>query len=85
MALTAPEWLTRRGGGVQYASDKRTWFVLFSDQPQYALVPVPVGGQFGCAIRQTNTGKTVESTSKAPTAEAALQAGLEDLRKVLGW
>jgi hypothetical protein len=85
MSLTPPSWLTLHGGRLELASDQRTWFVLLGEQAAYAVVPVPVGGQFGCAIRQANNGRRVESTSKAPTAEAAVQAGLEDLRKALGW
>jgi hypothetical protein len=85
MTLTAPEWLTRHGGALQLASDGRTLFVLFANEAQYSLTPVPVGGQFGCAIRQTINGQRLASNSRAPTAEAALQAGLEDLRQALGW
>jgi hypothetical protein len=85
MVVSAPEWLTRRGGSVQQASTGGAWFVHFSGQPQYSLVPVPVGNAVGCAIRQTINGKRIESTSTATTPEQALQAGLEDLRKSLGW
>ena len=85
MSVTAPEWLTRRGGRLQMASDKATWFVMFGDEAQYALQPVPVGGEYGCAIRETINGRRIDSTSKAPSPEAAVQAGLEDLRQALGW
>jgi hypothetical protein len=85
MSVAVPGWLSQRGGALQMASDKKTWFVMVGGQPQYALQPVPVGGQLGCAIRQTINGRRVESTAKAPTAEAALQAGLEELRNALGW
>jgi hypothetical protein len=85
MALTAPAWLTQHGGSLQPGSDRRTWFVLFAGQPQYALVPVPVTGQFGCAVRQTINGRRIDSSRRAATPEAALQAGLEDLRQALGW
>jgi hypothetical protein len=82
---TAPDWLARRGGSVQRSGDGRRWLVMFENQPQYALAIVPVGGQLGTAILQTVSGRRIDSTSKAPTEEAALAAGLEDLRKALGW
>lgn len=85
MTLTAPEWLTRRGASLLAGSDGQTWFVLFGDRPQYSLAPVPVGGRFGCSVRQAVNGKSVASPSPAPTTEAAMQAGLEELRKALGW
>jgi hypothetical protein len=85
MTVTAPEWLTRRGGGLERGSNGIIWFVMFSGQPQYSLTPVPVGEEFGCAIKQTINGLRVASASKAATAEKAVQAGLEDLRQALGW
>ncbi|HYT95636.1 MAG TPA: hypothetical protein VEL76_43355 [Gemmataceae bacterium] len=85
MAVTAPEWLTKRGGSLQPHSDGRTWYFMLRGQPQYKLVPVPVGGKFGCAISQTINGQRVESSSTATSLEDALRAGLEDLRKALGW
>jgi hypothetical protein len=84
MALTAPDWLARRSGALQRGSDGR-WYVVFSGQPQYRLEPVPVAGQFGCAIVQTINGERIPSDSRAATAEDAIRAGLEDLRKALGW
>lgn len=83
--MTTPDWLTRRGGKLKQASDGLTWFVLFAEQPQYALTVVPVGGTFGCAIRQTINGRRLDSPGSQPSREAALSAGLEDLRKTLGW
>ena len=85
MALTAPEWLARHGGSLLPASDGRTWFVMLEGQPQYTLAPVPVQGQFGCSILQTINGRRVDSSATATSAEEALRAGLEDLRKALGW
>jgi len=85
MQLTAPEWLTRHGGQLQWGSDGRTCFVLFGQNPQYALEPIPVAGRFGCVIRQTINGRRIDCSAQAATAEAALQAGLEDLRQALGW
>jgi hypothetical protein len=85
MTLTTPEWLTRHDGTVKLGSDGSTWYVLLAGKPQYALLPRPVGDKFGCQIKQTNNGTTVTGTAKATGREDALQEGLEDLRKALGW
>jgi hypothetical protein len=85
MAVTAPEWLTRRGGGLKLASDGRTWYVLLSGEPQYTVVERPVAGKFGAFVKHVNSGKPIDSTSIADTPEGAVVAGLEDLRKALGW
>ena len=61
------------------------WFVVFSGQPNYSLAIVPVGGKFGCAIRQTINGRRIESPGAYGTLEEACNAGLDDLRKALGW
>ena len=83
--LKTPAWLTGRGGSLRCGSDGQTWYVLLGDEPQYALTAVPVAGQFGCAIHQTINGRRIESGSRAGGAKAAVQSGLEDLRKALGW
>jgi hypothetical protein len=85
MAVTAPEWLTRRSGSLKLASDRRTWYVLLSGEPQYTVVERPVAGRFGAFVKHANSGKPIESTSTAASPEEAVAAGLEDLRKALGW
>jgi hypothetical protein len=85
MAVTAPEWLTRRGGSLKLASDDRTWYVLLDGEPNYAVVERPVAGKFGSLVKVVNSGRPVESTSTAASPEEAVAAGLEDLRKALGW
>jgi hypothetical protein len=85
MALTAPDWLTRHDGTVKLGSDGLTWYVLLGDKPLYALVPRPADDEYTTLVKQTNNGKILATTKPAPTAEAALQAGLEELRKALGW
>jgi hypothetical protein len=85
MAITAPEWLVKRGGSLKPGPYGDVWFVMFQGGPQYKLAPVPVGGKYGCAITQTINGKPIPSTARADTADAAIQGGLEDLRKALGW
>jgi hypothetical protein len=85
MALAAPEWLARRGGTLKAGGDAHTVYLMLSDQPLYAVVPVPVAGKFGCAIIQTNNGKRIECPSTAPSAQEALHLGLEEVRKTMGW
>lgn len=83
--MTAPDWLVKRGCDLKVGSDRRTWYVLLGPQPHYSLVAVPAGDRFGCAVRQTINGVRIDSPGTYPTADAALQGGLDDLRKALGW
>jgi hypothetical protein len=85
MALTAPEWLTRRGGSLKAGTDGSTCYVLLNGQPLYAVVPMPVTGKVGWTIVQTNNDKRIEGNATATSAEEALRRGLEHLRNVLGW
>ncbi len=83
--MTAPDWLTQRGGSLKLGSDGKTWFVLFAGQPNYSLRAVPVGHTFGCTIRQTNNGARVESARTFAGDDEAIGGGLDDLRRALGW
>jgi hypothetical protein len=83
--MTEPEWLTRRGGKLKMASDGNTRFVVLGGQPEYTVVPRPVANQWGCFIKQTNSGRPIPSSSTAPGEDQALAAGLEELRQYLGW
>ena len=85
MAVTRTEWLSKRGGEFKSGPDGRTWLVFLNHQPFYMLTPVPVAGQHGCEIKQTNNGKLFESADRAPSVDDALRNGLEALRKLLGW
>ena len=85
MPLTTPDWLNRHGGELRHGTTGHSWFVVFDGAPQYKLVATPVGGKFGCHITQTINGLDIESASSAANAEEAVKAGLEDLRKALGW
>jgi hypothetical protein len=85
MTITAPDWLTRHGGSLKLASDGGTWFVMVEGEPVYSVTERPVADKFGCSIRLTNSGKPIESQSTAPDPAGAVSAGLEDLRKYLGW
>jgi hypothetical protein len=83
--MTIPDWLAQRGGDLKLGSDGQRWYVIVGAQPQYSLVAVPVGGRFGCAIRQTINGKRIESAGVCNSVDEAIRAGLEDLRNALGW
>jgi hypothetical protein len=83
--MTAPDWLTQRGGTLKLGSDGATWYVLFAGQPNYSLAVTPVGGKFGCVIRQTNNGARIESAATFGSADEAIRGGMGDLRKALGW
>jgi hypothetical protein len=83
--MTTPEWLAQRDGQLRPGVNADTYLVRLSGAPQYRLAVVPAGGQFTCAVTQTNNGKRLDSGSTHPTAEAALQCGLDELGKTLGW
>ena len=83
--MTAPDWLTQRGGALKLGSDGATWYVLFAGQPIYSLSAVPVDGKLGCVIRQTNNGARVAGAGQFATADEAIRGGLDDLRQALGW
>jgi hypothetical protein len=84
MTMTAPEWLTRRGGELRQRYDG-SWAVVLNGAPQYVLALTPAAGKHSCKVTQTNNGQRLDSGSVHPTEQEALQAGLEDLRKTLGW
>ena len=87
MTVTTPEWLTRHGGELRPAGKARanTWAVFLNNEPNYLLEPMPVAGKFGCKVTQTNNGRRLDSGGAFATEEEAMQGGLEDLRKALGW
>lgn len=85
MAVTTPEWIARRDGSLKLGSDNTTWYLLFGTRPHYSLTSVPAQGKFTCAIRQTENGKRIESPRVHATSEEAIQGGLQDLGKDLGW
>jgi hypothetical protein len=83
--VTAPEWLTKRGGVLRESTLGQRWLVLLNDEPQYRLVPIPAAGKWSCEVTQTVNGRRLDSGGTYPTLEDALRGGLEDLRKALGW
>ena len=85
MAVTTPEWLTRRGGQLQPGRDDRTWTVYFAGEPQYLLAAAPAEGKFSCRITQTINGCRLDGGKVYPSVDDAVNGGLEELRQVLGW
>jgi len=85
MALTAPDWLTRRGGTLRVHPDGSSWWVVIDGRPLYMLRAIPAKNKFSSQVEETVNGKRLESKTVYAAAEEALRGGLEDLRKNLGW
>ena len=85
MAMTTPDWLARRDGGLRMGYDGLTWLVLFNGGPQYELTPIPAAGRFSCAIVETVSSERLDEGATYPTDGDALRGGLEELRTFLGW
>ncbi len=85
MTVATPDWLTQRGVHLQESKNGLSWLVYLGKEPQYLLMAVPVKGQFGCRITQTINGRRLDVGATYPSVEAALQGGLEELRRALGW
>ena len=83
--METPGWLAQRGGVLKLGNDRKTWFVIFTGQPHYALEAVPAGNRPGCAVRQTVSGQRVPANATFASADEALRGGLENLRQHLGW
>jgi hypothetical protein len=85
MLLNPPEWLSRRGGSLRPGIDSDSWVVMFDHQPQYILKPIPAKGKYSYELMQSINGRRLDNSGIYSSAEEAVQAGLEELRKVLGW
>jgi hypothetical protein len=85
MAVQTPEWLTKHNGSLEAGPDGRSWVVVFDQQPQYVLRPLPAAAKYGCQVMQSINGRRLESGGTYPSLDEAIQGGLEDLRKALGW
>jgi hypothetical protein len=83
--MTAPEWLTRHAGDLIPVPNGHALAVVLNGSQQYRLEPMPVGLKFGCRIIQTVNGRRLDGPTTWETKEQALQGGLEELRKLLGW
>jgi hypothetical protein len=85
MAVSTPDWLSQHGGELRPSKDGHSWSVYFAGALQYVLLPVPAKGTYSCRITETINGRRLDGTATYPTAEAAANGGLEELRKALGW
>jgi hypothetical protein len=85
MTPATPDWLTRHDCSLQSGVAGQTFLVLLGGKPHYLIKPLPLGGKFGCNVTQTINGKRLDAGGAYPSLDEALQGGLEDLRKTLGW
>ncbi|HLW68506.1 MAG TPA: hypothetical protein VKS79_24520 [Gemmataceae bacterium] len=83
--IPTPEWLSQRGGQIRPGISANTWLILLSNMQEYAAMVTPAAGKFTCAVTQRNNGKRLDKATVYPTAEAAVQGGLEELKQALGW
>lgn len=82
----APEWLSKRDGGLAPGIRQHILFVTVSKKPHYRLETRPAKGQFACYVSQTENGKLIDDAAAVyPTADAAFAGGLERLKQKLGW
>ena len=85
MTVTTPDWLARHDCQLRLVEHGAAWAVYLGNEPQYLLQLVPVAGKHGCKVTQTINGRRLDNGTAHATPEEALQAGLEDLRRYLGW
>ena len=78
-------WLTRRGGTLRLGTDGQTWYLFFGDSMDYSLTTTPVADKHGGVLRQITSGQRLECPGTWATRNEALAAGLESLRKQMGW
>lgn len=83
--MNVPDWLARRNGSLKPGLNTQTWMVTLDGHPHYRLFATPAGGQFTCAVYQTNNGRRLDGGKKYASVEAALVGGLDELRERLGW
>jgi hypothetical protein len=83
--MAVPEWLRVRDGSIVPGVNGHSVFVSFGGQPHYRLDVRPANGQLTCAITQTENGRRLDEGKAYPTADAAVEGGLEELRAKLGW
>jgi hypothetical protein len=84
-SVATPDWLAKHGGELRPSKDGRSRMVFFGGQMQYVLALDPVRGKFGCRVIQTINGRRLDSGGNYEAPDDAFRAGLEDLRKALGW
>ena len=84
MAVQVPEWLTRRGSSLREGRDG-SWYLFVDGEPQYRLKSFPAAGKFACEVEQTINSHRFDGKDTYATADQAVQGGLDELRKKLGW
>jgi hypothetical protein len=85
MAVTTPDWLTKRGGSLSASKDNRRFAVYFANEPQYVVEVIPADGKYSTRVFQSINGRRLQNTGVFPSPDEAAAGGLEDLRKSLGW
>jgi hypothetical protein len=85
MTVTTPDWLAQHDGELRPNRDGQSCTVYLGGQPQYVLIPVPARGGYACRVSMTINGRRLDGGGISPTAADAVQSGLDDLRKALGW
>jgi hypothetical protein len=85
MNVSLPDWLKLRNGSLRSAVEGHSQFVILDGEPQYKLTAVPVTGKHGCWIIQCVNGRPLPAQGTYATVDEALNGGLEELRKSLGW
>jgi hypothetical protein len=85
MNVSPPEWLSLHGGELRQRAGFSQWIVLLHGEPQYLLGVTPAAGKLACTVTQTNNGRRLDGGGTYASAAEALHAGLDDLRKALGW
>lgn len=84
--MQAPDWLSKRGGGLTPGYQTFVTFVTLGGVPQYKLEVRPAGAAYTCYVLQSNNGRRVDdATASYPSADAARAGGLDQLRAALGW
>ena len=81
----APEWLTKRDGGLRAGLNDSTLLVVLDGHPLYRLVARPSEGKVMCEVTQTNNGKRLDEPLTYADRLGAFAGGLEQLRAALGW
>ena len=85
MRVSTPDWLMRHGGELRHVAALNSWAIYVDNEPQYTLTVVPAAGKYTCSVMQTVNGKRLDSGGVYPSPEEALNGGLEDRLKALGW
>ncbi|NBU73729.1 MAG: hypothetical protein EBS30_00640 [Planctomycetes bacterium] len=85
IATATPNWLALHQATLTASKDGTSWLVHIGHELVYVLALLPVSGKHGIKLMQTINGRQFPVEGIFETPEAALAAGLEKLRTVLGW